>query len=61
MSTAYGEIIQMLSDIELENKIPNGTLKKIYDMESAYVHLRSRTQIHDTLQGIISDAAGKMD
>ncbi len=61
MPTAYEEIIQMLSDIELENKIPDGTLKKIYDMESSYVHLRSRTQIHDTLQGIISDAAGKMN
>lgn len=59
MPTAYDEILQILSDIENENNIPKGTLKKIYEMESAHVHLRSRTQIYDTIQGIISDAVGR--
>ncbi len=61
MPTAYEEILHILSDVEDERKLPKGTLKKIYEMESAHIHLISRSQIHDTLQGIISEAAGKMN
>ena len=61
MPTAYEEILQILADVETENNIPPGTLRQIYETEKTTVHLRMRNQIHDHLQGIISDAAGKMN
>ena len=56
MTTAYEEILKILANVEKENNIPDGTLRQIYDMEKAYVHLRNRDHIHDHLQGIISNA-----
>ena len=61
MSNAYEEIIKILADVEVENKIPTGTLKVIYETEKEVVHLRVRDNIHDHLQGIVSEAAGKMN
>ena len=59
MLTPYEEILQILADIETEKDLPRGLLRQIYDKEAAFVHLRSRTDIHDDLQSMISDAAGK--
>ena len=61
MPDAYDEIIKILADVEAKNKIPAGTLKSIYETENAVVHMRVRDNIHDHLQGLVSNAAGKMN
>jgi len=58
--TAYEEIMNILEEVETENKIPRGTLKQIYETEKGVVHLLSRENILDNLQGIVSDAANKI-
>lgn len=60
MAAAYEEILKILFDVETENNIPHGTLKQIYDLEKSVVHLRVRDNIHDNLQGIVSNAVKKM-
>ena len=54
MTDAYKEILKILADVEVENDLPAGTLKKIYEIEKGILHLGSRGQIYDTLQGIVS-------
>lgn len=61
MLTPYEEILQILADVELENDIPNNTLKKIYEKEKPVVHLRVRTQIHDPLQRIVSETVKEIN
>ena len=56
MTTAYEEILNILTNVEKDNNIPYGTLRQIYDAEKANVHLRNRDHMHDRLQGIISNA-----
>lgn len=60
MTTAYEEIMKILREVEAENNIPRETLRQIYETEKSVVHLLSRANIQDSLQGIVSDAANKL-
>lgn len=60
MSSAYDEIIKILSGIEQKEELPSGTLKKIYDIERNVVHLLTRGQIHVDLRNVVVDATSKV-
>ena len=57
MSSAYKEIMRILSEVEAEKGIPGGILKKIYDKEADVAYLRSREGIHGELTELVSAAA----
>lgn len=59
MPSAREEITSILSEVEEGGAVPPGILKKIYDIESDIVHLRSRERIYTDLREIVSDAAGR--
>ena len=61
MSSAYDEIIKILSSIENENNLPEGTLKKIYDIERHVVHLLHREQIYTDLHNVVVDTSNKVN
>lgn len=54
MSTAYEEILNILHSVEKEKGISNGLLKKIYELESDVIHLRTRNQLCEELETIIA-------
>ena len=60
MSTAYDEIIRILSGIEEDDGLPTGTLKKIYDIERNVVHLLHREQTHTDLHNVVANTADKV-
>ncbi len=60
MSAAYDEIIKILSDMEQKKELPEGTLKKIYDIERSVVHLLTRSQIDTDLRNVVVDATSKV-
>lgn len=59
VSEAYRDIMLILREIEEEEGIPKGVLKKIYDREATMTHLRVREGIQSELLSIISEAAEK--
>ena len=57
MSSAFKEIVRILSEVEAKRGIPTGLLKEIYDKEADVVYLRSREGIHGDLAEMVSNAA----
>ena len=55
----YNEIIKILEGVAKEKGIPDGLLKKIYDMERRQVHLSSRDNI-DELRRILFENLSKV-
>ncbi|HKQ22182.1 MAG TPA: hypothetical protein VJS91_09095 [Nitrososphaeraceae archaeon] len=54
MSDAYSHVIEMLSDIEDEHKLPHGILKQIYDKEKDVVFMGVRSNILIDIKRIVT-------
>lgn len=61
MRDAYEEIMAILSDVERDNGMQAGLLKRIYDKEAGVAYLRSRERIYGDLRELVSNAAGKQE
>ena len=59
MDDRYTVMIEILEGVAKEKGIPDGLLKKIYDMERRQVHLSSRDNI-DELRRILFENLSKV-